>query len=84
MLLREILKLSQSVGKNRQQAGKKVSVPTANVRAELMSSRGMYGYSNVQKSNRLKQTKAGKFKTIGFKTARTRRINPVQRLRRFN
>ena len=40
---------------------------------------------NISKSNRLKQTKAGKAKTIGFKTARTRRINPAsQRLRRFN
>ena len=40
---------------------------------------------NISKSNRLKQTKGGKAKTIGFKTARTRRINPArQRLRRFN
>tara|TARA_B100002019_G_scaffold274864_1_gene272215 strand:+ start:233 stop:496 length:264 start_codon:yes stop_codon:yes gene_type:complete len=40
---------------------------------------------NISKSNRLKQTKAGKAKTIGFKGARTRRINPAsQRLRRFN
>ena len=40
---------------------------------------------NIGKSYRLKQTKAGKAKTIGFKTARTRRINPAsQRLRRFN
>ena len=33
---------------------------------------------NITKSNRLKQTKAGKAKTIGFKGARTRRINPAK------
>ena len=40
---------------------------------------------NISKSNRLKQTKAGKAKTIGFKTARTRLINPAsQSWRKFN
>lgn len=40
---------------------------------------------NIAKSNRLKVTKAGKSKTIGFKSAQTRRVNPASsRLKRLN
>jgi hypothetical protein len=40
---------------------------------------------NIKKSNQLKVTKAAKAKTIGFKSAQTRRANPAsRRLTRLN